>query len=195
MYILPPELIAAFDSDVVRPINFIYIDWPGGAVYAHNGVGTISYNGQVWLGLSSFADIGEVENNSNIGAHTVTLGISGIDPKALNEVVTKNVINRDVELHYGALDENGKIISAVPYFYGRISTTGIKRYGSESITIQATSKTADWMKNRTNRYSDESYRVDYPNDDFLQYMAVIADRALYWNSDKESTPLVPRGTA
>lgn len=192
MFLIPQELVDAFEQRVVRPVTFIYIDWPGGAVYAHTGVGTITYMGQVWYGLGSFADIGEVVCDNNIGSHTLDAALSGIDPKALKEVTTNDVINRDLEAHLGALGEDGRLISAAPYFYGRISSTNIKRYGNDSIAVQATSKTSDWIKNRSNRYTDESYRASYPNDDFFQYIKDLADRALYWNSDKESTPLVPR---
>lgn len=193
MFLIPQVLIDAFEDRVVRPVTFVYIDWPGGAVYAHTGVGTLTYMNKVWYGLGSFADISEVTSDTNIGSHTLDLGISGIDPKTLKEVTTTDVINRDVETHLGALDEDGRLIAAAPCFYGRVSSTNIKRYGGDAISVQAVSITSDWVKNRPNRYTDESYRSSYPNDDFLQYIAQLADRALYWNSDKESTPLVARG--
>lgn len=192
MFLIPQELIDALDERVVRPVHFIYVDWPGGSVYAHNAVGTLTYLKKVWYGLGSLADIGEVVCDSNTGAHTLQLGMSGIDPKSLTEISTQNVINREVEAHVGALDEHNNLIAAAPYFYGRISSTAIKRYGGDSITLQATSKTSDWAKNRSNRYTDESFRATNPTDDFLQYGAQMAERDIYFGSDKQSAPLRPR---
>ena len=192
MFLVPPELVAAFDERVVKPIQLVHIDWPGGAVYIHDGVGTVSYLNEIWYGVAGFGEIGEITSDSNIGSHTVPLNFSGIDPKTLSEVVTRNVVNRSVDIYIGALDENNEVIAASPRFYGRISSTAIKRYGGDAISIEAVSKTSDWSKSRPNRYTDDSYRADHPNDDFLQYIAEMADRALYWNSPKDSTPLSTR---
>lgn len=192
MFLIDQKLIDALDDRVVEPVYFVYINWPGGKVYAHTGVGPISYNGKIWNGMGYFGSIGAVECNDNIGAHTVNLQLSGIDSMVLTQVVTKNVINREVELHYGALDVDGGLIAAAPYFYGRVSSTGIVRYDKDAITVQAVSKTSDWAKNLPDRYNDESHRARHPNDDFFQYIKQMAQRDLYWGVDKESIPLKPR---
>lgn len=192
MYLISQELLDAAEQRVVTPVHFIFIDWPDGPVYAHNHVGPIAFDGKVWYGMGALSSIGEVECNTNIGSHTMNLGLSGIDPKSLTEIVTKNVIGRDVEAYFGLLDENSRLIDATPYFYGRVSSTNIKRYGNDSVSVTATSKTSDWGKSRPDRFTDESFRAKHPGDYFFQYVAQMADRDIYWGSDKESAPLIPR---
>lgn len=192
MFLIDQSLIDALDQRVVEPVYFVYMDTPDGKIYAHTGVGPISYLNEVWHGMGIFGSIGSVECNDNIGSHTVNLQLSGIDPMLLTQVTTKNLINREVELHYGALDEQGKLISASPYFYGRVSSTNLVRYDKDSITVQAVSKTSDWSKNKADRYTDESHRSRHPGDDFFQYIKQMSQRDLNWGVDKDNVPLVPR---
>lgn len=192
MFLVSQVFIQAMEQRTVEPVRLAYIDWPGGAVYCHTGVGDILFQNKVWKGLGIFSSIGNVECNSNVGAHSVTMQVSGIDPKTLNEVITRNVINREVELYYGVLNEHGELIDAAPYFQGRISATNIVRYDSDAINVQATSKTADWAKNRPERYTHDSFIAINPGDYFCQYVDVMSERDLYWGSDKESIPLIPR---
>ncbi|QZI93203.1 hypothetical protein SIPHO049v1_p0078 [Vibrio phage PS14A.1] len=192
MFIIDQKLVDALDQRVVEPIYFVFIDWPDNPVYAHTGIGPINYDGKIWHGVGYLGGIGAVECNANVGAHTVNLQLSGIDPLVLREVTTNHVVNRDVELHYGAIDEKGQLIAASPYFYGRVSTTSIIRYDKDAVTVQAVSKTSDWGRSRPDRYNDESHRSKHPSDDFFQYIAQMSQRDLYWGSDKESIPLKPR---
>lgn len=192
MFLIDQKLVEALDQRVVEPIYFVFIDWPGGAIYTHTGLGPINYAGHIWEGVGYLGEIGPVECNSNVGSHSVNMKLSGIDSKVLLEVTTKNVVNRSVELHYGALDEDGRLVAAAPYFYGRVSSTSIVRYDKDAITVQAVSKTSDWNKNRPDRYNDESHRSRHPNDDFFQYVTQMSQRDLFWGSDKESIPLKPR---
>ena len=192
MYLLDPEILQAMEGRVVRPVRLIFIDWPGGAVYAHTGRGDIVFQGKTWLGVGSFGSVSDLELNDNVGAHTVNLGISGIDPKTLTEVVTQNVINREVELYYGVLDEDWQLIGAHPYFYGRVSGTSITRYQDDAIAVQATSKTADWAKSRYERYTYESFISVNPGDDFCQYVDQMAEREISFGGSSATVPLVPR---
>lgn len=192
MFLVDQRLIDALDQRVVEPVYFVYADWPDGKIYAHTGIGPINYDGKIWQGVGYLGSIGAVECNDNVGAHTVNLQLSGIDPMLLNGITTKNVIGREVELHYGALDEDGALIAAAPYFYGRISTTNIVRYDKDAISLQAVSKTSDWSKNKADRYTDESHRSRHPDDDFFQYIQQMSQRDLYWGVSKESIPLKPR---
>jgi len=45
------------------PVAMVYLDWPGGAVYAHTGVGTIAFGGNDYLGIGAYGSI-EVEQEA-----------------------------------------------------------------------------------------------------------------------------------
>ncbi len=192
MYLIDQDLLNALEQEVVEPVRLIYIDWPGGAVYAHTGIGDINFQNKIWHGVGHFGKVGDVTSDANIGSHSVTLGISANDPKTLTEVITQNVVNREVELFYGALDEKGQLINAASYFQGRVASVAISKFENDEVSVQAVSKTSDWNKSRPERYTDESFRSINPGDDFCQYVAQMSERDLYWGSDKQSVPLVPR---
>lgn len=192
MYLLPPEILEAVSSRVVEPVQFAYVDWTGGAVYAHTHVGELIYNNQIWLGVGYHGKIGGVTNDTNIGAHTVNLTLSAADPLAMNEVVTKDNIGRTVQLHIGFMDENGQLVGGLMYFDGRISEVNLSRYKDDGINISAVSKTADWAKSRPDRYTHGSYSTKPHGDDLFQYVDEMAQRDIGFGNDKGTIPLVPR---
>lgn len=192
MYLLPPAVVAAMSERVVSPVIFVYLDWEGGEVFAHNHIGEILFDGKVWLGIGGLGKIGQVVNDNNIGAHSVSLALSPVDPLVLNEVVTKNNVGRTVDLYIGFLDENGQLIDAVQYFGGRISEISMSRYKDDTISLTAVSKTSDWAKSRPDRYTHGSFSNKPEGDDFFQYVDDMAQREIGLGSTKSSTPLVPR---
>ena len=192
MFVLAPELVAAMDQRVVEPVYFVFVDWPGGAVYVHTGLNEIVFNGHTWYGVGSLGAIGQVTDDGNIGSHTLPLSLSGIDPLTLSEISTRECIGRTVTAYVGMLDENGQLIGATQYFDGRISDTTITRYKDDSIAIQAVSKTSDWAKSRPDRYTHGSFIAKVPGDYFFQYVDQMAQRDINWGNNKGNIPLRPR---
>jgi len=54
---LDPALAAALSGASFNPIVLVYLDWPGGAVRAHSGAGSITWGGQSWAGVGKFGDV------------------------------------------------------------------------------------------------------------------------------------------
>lgn len=52
-----PELLAAVSGPSFHPVVMVYLDWPGEAIHAHSGVGTITYDGHSWLGVGQFGQV------------------------------------------------------------------------------------------------------------------------------------------
>ena len=47
------DLLASLETSF-NPVVLVYINWPDGAVRAHNSVGTITVFGEDWLGVSYY---------------------------------------------------------------------------------------------------------------------------------------------
>jgi hypothetical protein len=54
---IDPPTLAALSAPVFFPVLFVYIDWPGGAVRVHSGVGSITWGGHTWLGVGAAGEI------------------------------------------------------------------------------------------------------------------------------------------
>ena len=192
MFILPPELIAAMNERVVEPVYFVYVDWVGGEVFVHTHIGDIIFKGKTWLGVGRYGEIGNVTDDGNLGSHSLKLTLSGIDPLSLSEVTTKGCIGRTVTVYAGFLNEQGQLIGATQYFDGRIAEATIQRFDSDSIALSAVSKTSDWAKSRSDRYTHGSHIAKHPGDYFFQYVDDMATRDINGGNDKGNIPLRPR---
>lgn len=61
----PSALLAAFSGASFHPILLVDIEWPGGRVRAHSGVGTINWSGSNWLGVGEFGNVNLPEETSS----------------------------------------------------------------------------------------------------------------------------------
>ena len=65
MRTIDPALAAALSGASFNPIVLVYLDWPGGAVRAHSGAGSITWGGQSWSGVGKFGDISVPEESAS----------------------------------------------------------------------------------------------------------------------------------
>lgn len=54
---LSPGLLAAISGPSFHPVVMVWLDWPGGDVRAHSGVGSLSWDGHSWAGVGSFGEV------------------------------------------------------------------------------------------------------------------------------------------
>lgn len=46
-----PDMIAALAAGGYHTAVLVYVDWPGGAVRVHSGIGTLDWDGHDWIGI------------------------------------------------------------------------------------------------------------------------------------------------
>lgn len=54
----PPALLAALSGPFFYPVVLADIDWPGARLRAHSGAGDITFNGQTFVGVGKFGEVG-----------------------------------------------------------------------------------------------------------------------------------------
>jgi hypothetical protein len=75
------------------PAAMVYLDWPGGAIRVHSGVGTISWSSQSWLGVMDYGGI-EIppEALSGVPGRTVlTLAVAATDVDTVMAADVRNI--------------------------------------------------------------------------------------------------------
>ena len=99
------DLLASLETSF-NPVVLVYINWPDGAVRAHNSVGTITVFGEDWLGVSYYGDISVPEESSSISNPTATLILSSSLASLLGEL-NKDPRNSTVEMYFGTTTTRG----------------------------------------------------------------------------------------
>lgn len=65
--------MTAISQRMFYPCALVFLDWPGDPVYAHTGVGTISWAGETWQGVGSLGSISVPEEAQGLLANRAVL--------------------------------------------------------------------------------------------------------------------------
>lgn len=87
-----PDTLAALHG-VFHPVVMVYLDWPGGAVRAHSGVGTITWGGHSWFGVGKFGEVEIPGEAPGLAASNVSLSLLGVPP-AIWDTLSTPIRNR-----------------------------------------------------------------------------------------------------
>ena len=163
-------LIAEFAKQGWHPVVMAYVDWPSGAVYAHSGVGTITWDGHDWLGIGDYGRIEVPAETRSGAARRLTLTLLGTIADLLGQA-GEAVRNRDGEIYAGAVTtRSGNVLVADPVRVWR-GTADALRFNMVSqdelvtrveaaLQLQLSSGPA-LRRNASQFHSQEDHKVNY----------------------------------
>jgi len=166
----------------LSPILFLEFETAAGTSRAWTGFGTISWNGQSWIGLGHLLGVSAIEETGDVVANGVSISLSGVPAELVSIALTHVRQGKPVRIWLGALDAAGAVI-ADPYlmFQGRFDTAAIQEGAdTAAIIVQAESRLIDLERPRTRRYTPEDQAIDYPGDLGLAFVSAIQDAAIIW---------------
>lgn len=187
---LPAELVTHYQGDNPDLIFLVELDWPGGTVYVHSGIGELRIGGYTWLGVGSLGGIGEIKDDDELGRSELPLELSGFDEDLLNESFQRDAVGRSGMVYAAVRDSDGQPLEAsmTPLFAGYINDVGSSLGYTNVISVMLATATADPRRKLSGRYTDESHRREYPDDYFYRYAAQTADRPIFWGSQRDAVP-------
>ncbi len=178
---LPTGWAAVFEAKLVRPVFLVDLDWPGGAVYAWNGYGTISWNGQTYLGTGHLGHISPMRESKDGRANGIVLTMEGIPSALLPEVLANDAPGRPGKVWLTGMTVPG-VFDADPYpmFDGVIDVTPIDDEGTTAtISVQLEKELIDRrIHHRRNTHEDQ--QIESPGDDIFQYVAGLSTKEGVW---------------
>lgn len=188
-------------APVVRPVIMARLDFASGPVCVHTGVGTITYNGEDYLGVGDLGDISRVEEAAEVRPYSLQLTLSGIPPSLVAIAVGEHYQGRDCRLYLALLDANHDGAGLMPaaglhpaaglypapagidpieVWRGRMDTADIEMGETATITVTAQSLLADWQRPRIRRYSHEDQQDLHPGDRGLEFVAAMVAKDIVW---------------
>lgn len=170
---------ALFDSNV--PTSYLYL-W--------NGIGNLSYDSKTYVGAGNLLSISSVSENVELRASGITVQLSGISDPLLSKAKTEDYQGRELVVKLGGFDGTDNVIATPTIiFSGFMDTMTITEAGeTASIAVTVENRLIEFEKTRVRRYTDNDQRIDYPNDDGLEYVSQIQEKAIVWG-DKDANPI------
>jgi hypothetical protein len=177
-------MIAALNSQQVKPAFFVTATFLSGPVYIWSGLGTINWNGKTWQGLGSLANISTIEEGSNVEAKNMTLSLSGIDVSMLTAILNQFQLALPAFVNLALFDDSGNIIpDPLLSFAGRMDIPTLTVSGeTATIAINCESRLVDMNTPALRRFTSADQQIDYPNDLGFAWVPSLIDVSFFWGS-------------
>lgn len=174
--------IAALGEKVLRPAFFVQATFASSTVYLWTGRGSVTWNGQTWLGVGSMGSISNIEEGSDVQARGIVLTMSGIDPTLLGDVMTEMQQGLPVTVYFALFDATPSLIlNPVIAFQGRMDQPTLDVSGeTATIQIACESRLMDLNTPAERRYTNEDQQRDYPDDLGFEFVNSIQEITIYW---------------
>lgn len=185
----PSTVATALTQQHVMLVTFAKLDFPSGAVYLHNSIGTYTWGGQDWLGVGDLGEISALEEGMDISPYKITLTLSGLDATISSAALTEDYYKQDVTIYLGALDSSDDLIADPTIVWeGAMDQMELSVGAADGdvIVLTAESELARFDKASNRKYTDAQLQSDFSGDLAFEFMADIEGAKIRWgdaNSD------------
>jgi hypothetical protein len=174
--------IAEIQAQNMRPILLCQLFFTSGWVYLWSGIGSLSWNGQTWLGIGTLGTVSAVPETSDLTAVGLKFALSGVDPAMLTHALGEVRQGQPVILYQGFLTQAGGVVASPNTAWsGRMDTCEIAEGGETAvITLTAESRLLDLNRSRERRYEKQDQAIDFPGDLGFDYVPSLQELSVVW---------------
>ncbi|MDJ0838945.1 MAG: hypothetical protein QNK37_20665 [Acidobacteriota bacterium] len=152
-------------------------------VLLHSDIGPMVLHGETYEGVGSLGEITNFREDTSRRPHGVRLRLRA-DDTLISSVMTHAPQWRDarVEIFYVILD-NGDPVTTEPPVIWRARVAGVNIIQSsqgDAVEIATESNLTDWDRVPGGLFSDEWFRIFYPNDGFFKQVGELSRQNLSW---------------
>src|SRR5260370_12982150 len=169
--------ITEITAQNLRPVIFAQLQFTSGIVYLWSGVGSISWNGQTWLGVGTYGNVSTIPETSNVAAAGIKLVLSGIPAQFVTSALGEVRQGAPVIIYQGFLTPAGRVV-ATPHtaWARRNGTCEIAEAGDTAmISITAESRLLDLNRSRERRYQKQDQSIDFPGDTGFDFVPALQE--------------------
>jgi len=170
------------EKSSLQPLYFVKLEYDSGDVNVHSALGTITFDGDDYLGVGKLGSIGALKENSEITPAKIKLSITGIESANISTALTAEYQGRPITIWLGAIDQSTFTLIADPtiVFKGIMDVQTISLGKTASIEISATNRIAAWDRANVRRYNGEDQRSRFAGDSGLDYVTQAAEKQVVW---------------
>jgi hypothetical protein len=147
-------------------------------VRAWTGFGTLSFNGNDFIGGGNFIGISEMVESSDTSADGIAISLSGIPSDLLAISLGQVQHGRKASVWFGLLDSNlGIVDDSYKIFSGFSDVTSISEQGETStISVNIENRLIALETPKVRRYTDQIQRQTYPNDKGFEFVTGLQEK-------------------
>jgi hypothetical protein len=149
---------------------------------------------QEYVGVGNLASMSVLTETGELSAVTIQLSLSGIPNTAITDVFSDEYSGKPVYIWYGTLNPNTYAIEGgqngpVLVFAGQMDYCNLEFGETATITLNATSRLADWDRARGGRFN-QGYQKQYvdPTDTGFRYVNALQTTEIAWGGSSIFDP-------
>lgn len=151
------------------------------SIYWDEGSGEVEYTG-----AGDLASISAAPETNELGAQTIQLTLGGIPSDAITQAFSAEYAGNPLYLWYATLNPYTYAVHAdspILIFAGMMDYANIEFGETSTVTLNATSRLADWERPTGGRYN-ASYQQAYVDstDDGMKDMIALQNKAIAWGT-------------
>lgn len=170
------------EKSSLQPLYLVKLEYDGGDVNVHSSLGTITFDGDDYLGIGKLGKIGALKEDSDITPAKIKLSITGIESSNISTALTADYQGRPITIWLGAIDQSTYTLIADPtvVFKGIMDVQTINLGQTAVIELSATNRIAAWDRSNVRRYNGEDQRSRFAGDSGLDYVTQAAEKLIIW---------------
>ena len=178
-------IAAAIASDI-RPVIFLQMQFDDGNVNLHSELGTISFNGDTYIGVGTLGQISATNEVSDLSVGAMSLTLSGLPTSEISLFLTEQYQSRIATLFLGYLDlvKHTLVDTPTVIYRGLMDTADYSIDKTTTITISIGNRFAAWDTPNIRRYNNSFQQSLYPGDTGLQYIEQTTNKTIIWGSSQ-----------
>lgn len=172
--------IAEVDSNSYQEVVLVNLDFDT-PVFAHSGIGTITYDSDDYLGVGDFGAVDSALESEQLGTAPIQLTLSGVDATLLSEALDSGNYGDVVTVYVGYRQDDGTLVDD-PWVVarGKYDYATVSRGADNSITIVAQNDLAVLNEKSGRKFTNEDQLAEYSSDTGFEHVTDAATIQLQW---------------
>src|ERR1700722_9280600 len=186
---ITPAVLAAFSSNQFQPALFVQMQFTTSTVYVWTGFGSITWNGQTWIGVGGLLSVGDgIEDGSSVEARGITLTLSGIDPTLLPDCMSDVQLGLPVTIWMAAMSGGAPIPDPVMLWSGAMDQPALSVNANEArINLACENLLVSMRTPADRRYTTQDQQMDWPGDLGFIVVDALQEISIYWGTQATGT--------
>ena len=163
------------DSEI-QPFYAVEFLFDSGPVRLWTGYADKTIEGNTYVGAGTLLSIPNVEEVADMSAKSAEVVLSGVTTELVTLALQEPYQGRNARILFGIEGQN-----PVEVFGGLMDVMTIRDAGETSvISMTLENRLVELERVRPFRYTDQSHKLRYPNDDVFSFVSALQDREIVW---------------
>lgn len=166
----------------------------GTPIYVHSGIGTITYDGDDYLGVGDFGGISKASESDRLGPHAIDFTLTATDATNVSEGLEAGRYGDVITAFVGYRQDDGTLV-ADPWvlWKGKHDNATISLGDQNAVVITGQHDLAVLNKKDGGRYTDEDQQRRFASDLGFEYVSDVPTQRLVWGGGAVANGTVNSG--